>query len=589
MKKCLLWKEIEKQYFTFQSVRLILFLAISLQLFSVSTHAQHTKLMDLTGANGRQPWGSLISDGTFLYGMTNIGGANNMGTIFKIRPDGSDFSKLLDFAGITNGSAPRGSLLFDGTFLYGMTSTGGTNNFGTIFKILPNGSGFVKLLDFNGTVNGRLPWGSLISDGTFLYGMTSAGGAGDLGTVFKIRTDGTDYTKVFEFSTAVNGRAPLGSLYYDGTFLYGMTGNGGSNDDGTIFKVRPDGTGYLKLLNFSRSTTGEEPFGTLISDGTFLYGMTPEGGAGSGTIFKIRLDGTAFSKIFDFLNDDTGNTPYGSLILKDGVLYGVTYFGGLEATGNHGTLFSIKPDGTQHTVLRYFSDFVNGDFPVGSLLADGSFLYGMTEQGGANDAGTIFSYELSATSNQPPVIEATTETVQIGGILTIDLTELISDPDDNVDFLTLSVSNTTDQGALASLDDFSFELTLDYTGIQFTGTDYITVGICDLAGECVQAQLVIEVGGDIIIYNAVSPNGNGLNEIFRIQSVNLSPSTASNRVTIFNRWGDVVFDVSNYNNNDRVFKGVSNSGKDLPSGTYYYKIEFTSGLKPKTGYLSLKR
>ena len=132
----------------------------------------------LDGAtNGKYPNGDLISDGTFLYGMTTQGGINDMGTIFKIKPDGTGFVKLLDFAGAINGMYPYGSLFSDGTFLYGMTSEGGTTNMGAIFKIKPDGTGFVKLLNFTGTANGRNPQGSLISDGTFLYGMTCNGGA----------------------------------------------------------------------------------------------------------------------------------------------------------------------------------------------------------------------------------------------------------------------------------------------------------------------------------------------------------------------------------------------------------------------------
>lgn len=95
-----------------------------------------------------------------------------------------------------------------------------------------------------------------------------------------------------------------------------------------------------------------------------------------------------------------------------------------------------------------------------------------------------------------------------------------------------------------------------------------------------------ESGDELVIYNAVSATGDTKNEFFRLENIEL---LASNKVTIYNRWGDVVFDVSDYDNDERVFKGISNSGKDLPSGIYYYKIEFTSGLKAKTGYLSLKR
>jgi len=204
--------------------------------------------------------------------------------------------------------------------------------------------------------------------------------------------------------------------------------------------------------------------------------------------------------------------------------------------------------------------------------------------------GTILSaddFTVSSATNQPPIIEPTTEAVPIEGIITLDLETLISDPDDNLDPTSLYlVSSVSEQGASASLDD-AFILTLDYGGVQFFGTDRISVGVCDLVGECVEQELIIEVGGDIVVYNAVSADGNNLNDSFFLQYIDILPNTASNRVSIFNRWGDLVFEITDYNNQDRVFKGLSNSGKELPSGTYYYKIEFSG--KTKTGYLSLKR
>jgi gliding motility-associated-like protein len=142
-------------------------------------------------------------------------------------------------------------------------------------------------------------------------------------------------------------------------------------------------------------------------------------------------------------------------------------------------------------------------------------------------------------------------------------------------------------GANASIDGSGF-LTLDYSGLNFAGTDYISIRVCDNMGSCTTEQLEIEVVGDIIVYNAVSPNGDGINDFFFLEYIDVLPDTQSNRVTIYNRWGDAVFEVSDYNNSDKIFVGLNNSGNELPSGTYFYKIEF-SGKTDKTGYLSLKR
>ncbi len=120
-------------------------LTFNLQLLTFNCFAQYTKLYDFAGtANGSNPNGDLISVGAFLYGMTNTGGANNKGTIFKIKPDGTGYSKLLDFSGAANGSIAFGSLYTDGTCFYGMTNTGGANHLGTIFKINPAGMGVAE-------------------------------------------------------------------------------------------------------------------------------------------------------------------------------------------------------------------------------------------------------------------------------------------------------------------------------------------------------------------------------------------------------------------------------------------------------------
>lgn len=125
---------------------------------SLPSLAQYTKLVDFEETTmGRGPNGSLISDGTYLYGMTNLGGTDGLGTVFKVKPDGTGFEKLLDFTGVANGAKPVGSLYFDGSTLYGMTQNGGTTDDGTVFKILPDGTGFAKMHDFTGQPNGWEP------------------------------------------------------------------------------------------------------------------------------------------------------------------------------------------------------------------------------------------------------------------------------------------------------------------------------------------------------------------------------------------------------------------------------------------------
>jgi uncharacterized repeat protein (TIGR03803 family) len=222
--------------------------------------------------------------------MTAFGGTYGFGTIFKIKADGTGYIKLLDFVDSTSGKDPEASLVYDGTYMYGMTNWGGANNVGTIFKIKTDGSGYIKLLDFPGYPSGSRPHGGLISDGTYFYGMTMYGGVNGFGDVFKIKPDGSGYSIIHSFPSTIGGSSPWGSLLYDGTYLYGMTFYGGVNNYGTIFKIKPDATGFINMLDFADVANGALPYGSLISDGTFLYGMASSGGANSyGTLFKYSL------------------------------------------------------------------------------------------------------------------------------------------------------------------------------------------------------------------------------------------------------------------------------------------------------------
>ncbi len=351
------------------------------------TNAQYTKIFDFDGFTSGVPQRSLISDGTFLYGMTTYGGTNNMGTVFRILPDGSDYLTLLEFTGAANGGLPYGSLVTDSTYLYGMTSEGGLNNMGTIFKIKTDGSSGTTLHNFVYPI-AFWPYGSLIYDGTYLYGMTKGLNVQE-GTIFRIMPDGSSYQILLNL-TSSTGTLPQGSLISDDTFLYGMTRGGGLNGNGTIFKIKPDGSSFVKLLDFDY-TTGTTPYGSLISDGNFLYGMTQNSGTGSdGTIFKIMTDGSNYEILHGYTDTLGGGDPLGSLIFEGNFLYGMTSYGGIN---NMGTIFRLKPDGSDYVKLFEFTG-TNGSEPWGSFISDGNFLYGMTRYGGTNNSGVIFKYGL---------------------------------------------------------------------------------------------------------------------------------------------------------------------------------------------------
>jgi gliding motility-associated-like protein len=191
-------------------------------------------------------------------------------------------------------------------------------------------------------------------------------------------------------------------------------------------------------------------------------------------------------------------------------------------------------------------------------------------------------------ANNPPVINTTSVTTVIGGKIIINLNNLISDPDNNLDPSSLQVlGNTTQKGGTAALNGFLLEI--DYANAKFSGKDLVTIRVCDLLNVCFEANLEIEVIGDIVVYNGISPNGDSKNDTWIIEYITLFPDTQNNRVTIYNRWGDIVWEGSNYDNDNIVFTGINKNGNELNTGTYFYKIEFNGNRETITGYLSLKR
>lgn len=358
----------------------------------------YKKLKDFNSTDGEDPAGSLIqaSDGK-LYGMTSRGGTADKGVIFSFDLFTSTYKKLKDFNN-ADGANPFGSLMqASNGKLYGMTGEGGIhNNGGVIFSFDPGTLTYLKIKDLD-TSTGRDPLGSLIqaSNGK-LYGLTTQGGKDGFGTMFSFNLSTLGFTKLKDFNKT-DGTFPYGSLIQasDGK-LYGMTSGFGYDDGGgTLFSFDPVTLKYTKRADFT-SSTGANPFGSLMqaADGK-LYGMTTSAGSkGYGTIFSFAPATSTVTKLKDF-NDADGTEPYGSLVqASDGKLYGVTSSFRGDKTG---VIFSYNLHDAAYTILKYFGSNNTGSNLSGSLTKNsGKKLYGMTKNGGFYGQGVIFSYDVSS-------------------------------------------------------------------------------------------------------------------------------------------------------------------------------------------------
>lgn len=295
-------------------------LSILLPVSLASAAVSHSILHSFLGADGSEPKALLAqgSDGNF-YGTTSTGGSANSGTVFKLTPAGV-LTTLHSFTGGSDGAKPTFGLTqaSDGN-LYGTIDSGGANGYGYIYKVTPSGA-FSLLASFTGA-NGVAPKGELIeaSDGN-LYGATAFGG---------------------------NGFSPVCAP------SSGITSNCGY---GTVFKLSFSGSLTTLYAFTNADDNGAVPEAGVIQglDGNF-YGTTGQlgaVGAGAGTVFKLTPAG-ALTTLHRFVGGTTdGIGPRGSLVqLADGTLYGSTIGGGANFVG---TIFKLAPDGTAFAIAHAF-------------------------------------------------------------------------------------------------------------------------------------------------------------------------------------------------------------------------------------------
>ena len=249
-------------------------------IFKVSTNGLLTTMVTFKGANGRQP--NLLIQGAegHLYGTTAAGGIHGYGTVFRLTLNGELIS-LFSFVR-TNGANPsslvRGT---DGT-LYGTT----TDNVGfpapdTVFKLTPSGEFTTLFSSFNDSEVSR-PRKLVYATNGCIYGLDAAGGSNHFGTVFKLTSDGV-FTNLIAFN-GLNGLDPETLVQGIDGNLYGATEYGGPDYDGsfpsgsgTIFKITLDGV--LTTLVSGFDLTNAFSVNSLIqcANGN-LYGTTESGG-----------------------------------------------------------------------------------------------------------------------------------------------------------------------------------------------------------------------------------------------------------------------------------------------------------------------
>jgi len=223
------------------------------------TSSTFTKAYNFAGSNGI-PFGDLVSASNGnLYGMTSA-------LLFEYVPDVFSLPNGILFNG-TNGGNAYGSLMqATNGKLYGMTSEGGNSDNGVLFEFNPANFSYVVKHLFNGTSDGRGPMGSLTegSNGK-LYGMCLGGNLGQ-GVIFEYDPVTTGYSIKHDFAGGNGGSTPKGSLVKSSNGkLYGMTSEGGANNLGIVFEYDPATSTFTKKLDFNATNGGSPLYSNLIN------------------------------------------------------------------------------------------------------------------------------------------------------------------------------------------------------------------------------------------------------------------------------------------------------------------------------------
>jgi len=376
---------------------------------SAEAAVKETTLYSFTGGNdGSFPHAGVIADakGNF-YGVTSSGGANHAGVIFELSPPAKGDTTwtqttLYSFTGGNDGANPQAGLMMDARGnLYGTTYSGGATGNGVVFELARHKSKgtwtYHTLWGFTGGNDGGVPAGSLTMDSAGnLYGTTTQGGTGVVGTVFELSPNGKKWSEsvLYNFTGNNDGGEPMGNVLLgkDGN-LYGTTAGYGQFNYGVVYKLTAQGGGnwgFSVLHAFAGGSDGEVPRDGLIQDanGT-LYGATAGFAESYGNVFEMSTDGSNYNVIYSIIGGQgfTGNGPWQTVSLgADGTIYGTTYADGASSFGE---VFQLTPEGNSWTpkVLYTFPGGAGGQYSYSKVWLDKlgrlyGTTYGVAGQGG---------------------------------------------------------------------------------------------------------------------------------------------------------------------------------------------------------------
>jgi len=385
-----------------------LFVLSTVTIFAASTSVNGRQLYQFTDGLHANPQSTLVADARGnLYGTTvdQLRSGTDTGSIYSWNVATNQVVSVHGFCGLSNcgdGYLPAGDLSILGNQIFGVTDLGGANDEGTVFQLDLTSQQLTVLYSFGSQPNdGYEASGGVIPDTTGLtnnlYGTTMEGGSQGGGTLYAVDRTTHQETVLWDFCATTgqscdtsDGNEPQGELYIDKAGnVYGTAASGGSGGVfgfGTVFEYVP-ATGKLVILHtFSGARDGENPTSRLVADSAGnLYGATEN------TVFQLT---PTYKVIYNTVSGQDGDTINDLTFDRSGALWGTAQFGG---THDAGTVFRLTNSGGvwRETFNHSFLGRKDGRNPRGGMYIRGNQLYGSTFDGGDTTScelgcGTIF-------------------------------------------------------------------------------------------------------------------------------------------------------------------------------------------------------
>ncbi|WP_411377492.1 Calx-beta domain-containing protein [Flavobacterium psychrophilum] len=384
------------------------------------------------------------------------------------------------------------------------------------------------------------------------------------------------------------------------------TGTAGTSDyTTTVTTVTiPAGQTTVNVTVPILEDTIDEPAETFTVNGTVTSGNTINTNP-TGTVTITDNDATPVATIGNVtINEGAGTVTVPvsiDVVSSVDTVINITTATGTAGTSDYTTTVTTVtiPAGqtTVNVTVPILEDTI--DEPAETFTVNGTVTSGNTIN--TNPTGTVTITDNDATlivavdDVYQPQTPSTTVAIVVGNVTANDTLNgvIVTGTNTNVTPVTAGPLSIDANGVLTLLPNtISGNYTITYTICE---VDQVT-GIAVNPPNCSTATVTIEVlPSNVIIYNGVTPNGDGDNDVFYLENIEFMKESS---VEIYNRWGVLVYEVSGYDNKEKSFKGISEGrvtlerGSLLPVGTYYYIVRYVD-LKnesiEKAGYLHLTR